>query len=118
MAIPPHNPLEGQPVDLVLPLHDGSDEQISIIVVHRDRPEFLNICLQSIAVTSINNNYEIIVVDNGSVNQDAIDYLDDLKQEHDIKVIRNVQNNWWAAAANQGAKVASKHSRYLLFMHA
>lgn len=113
----PHNPLEGAPADLTLNLHDGSDEQVSIIVVHRDRPEFLNICLQSIAVTSINNNYEIIVVDNGSVNQDAIDYLEDLKNEHDIKVIRNDENRWWAAAANQGAKAASKNSRYMIFMH-
>jgi hypothetical protein len=36
---------------------------VSIIVVHRDRPEYLNICLQSIVVTSCNNNYEIIEID-------------------------------------------------------
>ena len=55
----PHNPLEGPKPDLVVNVHDNSDEQISIIVVHRERPEYLNICLQSIAVNSNNNNYEL-----------------------------------------------------------
>ena len=60
----PHNPLEGDKPELNLSLQSNSEEQISIVIVHKDRPEYLNICLQSIAVTSVNNNYEIIVVDN------------------------------------------------------
>ena len=59
--ITPHNPLEGERPELTLDLNDGSEEHISIVIVHKDRPEYLNICLQSIAVTSFNNNYEIIV---------------------------------------------------------
>ena len=63
----PHNPLTGQRPEINIPLHDGSDEQISIVIVHKDRPEYLNLCLQSITVCSFNNNYEIIVVDNGKI---------------------------------------------------
>jgi GT2 family glycosyltransferase len=110
----PHNPLEGQSPELTINLHDGSEEQVSIIVIHKDRPEYLNICLQSIAVTSLNNNYEIIVVDNGS-GQDSQDFLDDIEGE--VKVIRNEKNEWWAKAANQGAKAADKNSKYLIFLH-
>ncbi len=44
----PHNPLEGNRPELTLNLESNSDEQISIIIVHKDRPEYLNICLQSI----------------------------------------------------------------------
>lgn len=113
----PYNPLEGNRPDIILDLHDGTEEQVSIIVVHKDRPEFLNICLQTIAVTSVNNNYEIIVVDNGSTKQDALDYLNALKNEPDIKIVRNEHNKWWAAAANQGARAADDNSRYLIFMH-
>ena len=109
-----HNPLEGPAPELTINLHDGSEEQVSIIVVHRDRPEFLNICLQSIAVTSLNNNYEIIVVDNGS-GQDSQDFLDDIQSE--VKVIRNDKNEWWAKAANIGARAADKNSKYLIFLH-
>lgn len=113
-----HNPLEGPRPDLSIPiLQDQSDEQVSIIVIHKDRPEYLNICLQSIAVTSLNNNYEIIVVDNGSKLQDATDFLDDLQTQGECKIIRNAENLWWSAAANQGAKAADKRSKYLIFMH-
>lgn len=109
-----HNPLEGERPELSFDLHEGSEENISIIVVHKDRPEYLNICLQSIAVTSLNNNYEIIVVDNNS-GKDTQDFLDDIEGE--VKVIRNKENLWWGGAANKGAEAANKNSKYLVFMH-
>jgi len=112
---PPHNPLEGERPELSIDLHSGTDEHISIVVVHKDRPEYLNICLQSIAVASFNNNYEIIVVDNAS-DKDSQDYLDDIESQG-IKVIRNDKNLYWSAAANKGAAVADKHSKYIVFLH-
>lgn len=108
------NPLEGDRPELNINLHSGSDEQISIVIVHKDRPEYLNICLQSIAVTSFNNNYEIIVVDNAS-GQESQDFLNDIEGE--VKVIRNEKNLYWSAAANKGAEQASKNSKYVVFMH-
>jgi GT2 family glycosyltransferase len=110
----PHNPLEGERPELTLDLQSNSEEQVSIIIVHKDRPEYLNICLQSIAVTSINNNYEIIVVDNNS-GQDSQDFLDDIKDE--VTVIRNKENLFWSGAANKGAAAANKNSKYLIFLH-
>ena len=110
----PHNPLEGQQSEINLNLHDGSDEQISIIIVHKDRPEYLNLCLQSITVCSFNNNYEIIVVDNAS-GKESQDFLDSI--DGDIKVIRNDKNLYWSGAANRGAEAASKNSKHLCFMH-
>jgi|GEM_PF-3799584 glycosyltransferase involved in cell wall biosynthesis len=110
----PHNPLEGERPEMTINLHDGSEEQISIVVVHRDRPEYLNICLQSIAVTSFNNNYEIIVVDNGSDN-DSQDFLDDIDGE--VKVVKNDKNLYWSEACNIGYQNASKDSKYIVFMH-
>lgn len=113
-----HNPLESPsgPPSMVLDLHDGTNEQVSIIVVHHDRPEFLNICLQSIHAMSNFNNYEVIVVDNAS-GQETQEYLDVL-QDEGIKIIRNEKNEYWSKAANQGAAIADPHSRYLVFMHA
>ncbi|MHA1948732.1 MAG: glycosyltransferase family 2 protein [Candidatus Thorarchaeota archaeon] len=111
----PHNPLEGDAPELSFNLHDGSDEQVSIIIVHKDRPEYLNICLQTIAVTSFNTNYEIIVVDNASTTKDANDFLDDISNE--VKVIRNEENIYWGPAANKGAAAADKNSKYFVFMH-
>jgi GT2 family glycosyltransferase len=113
-AILPHNPLEGERPELTINLHDGSEEQVSIIIVHKDRPEYLNICLQSIAVTSFNNNYEIIVVDNGS-GKESQDFLDDIKDE--VKVIRNEKNLYWGPAATKGVAAADKNSKYIVFLH-
>ncbi len=109
-----HNPLEGERSELTIDLHDSSEEQVSIIIVHKDRPEYLNICLQSIAVTSFNNNYEIIVVDNGS-GQESQDFLDEIEGE--VKVIRNEKNIYWGPAATKGAAAADKNSKYLVFLH-
>lgn len=110
----PHNPLEGDKADLNINLHTGNEEQISIIIVHHNRPEYLNMCLQSIAVTSMNSNYEIIVVDNNS-EKDSQDFLDEIEGE--VKVIRNDKNLFWSAACNKGAEAANKNSKYLVFMH-
>jgi len=115
MAETPHNPLEGERPELTIDLHDGSEELVSIVVVHKDRPEYLNICLQSIAVTSFNNNYEIIVVDNGSETNDALDFLDEIDGE--VKVVKNKKNIFWGPAANKGAEKADKNSKYIVFMH-
>jgi len=112
--ITPHNPLEGPRPEINVPLHENSEEQVSIIVVHKDRPEYLNICLQSIAVASYNNNYELIVVDNGS-DKNSQAFLDDIQNE--VKLVRNEKNLYWSAACNKGVQKADKNSKYLIFMH-
>jgi GT2 family glycosyltransferase len=109
-----YNPLEGDKPELAVKLHENSDDHISIIVVHKDRPEYLNICLQSIAVTSFNNNYEIIVVDNGS-GKDSQDFLSDIEGE--VKVVKNDKNLYWSAACNKGVQAADKNSKYFIFLH-
>jgi len=111
-----YNPLDGERPEMTINLHDGSDEQISIIVVHKDSPHYLNLCIQSIAVTSFNNNYEVIIVDNNS-GKETQDFLDEIEDES-IKIVRNEKNLYWSAAANRGAAAADKRSKYLVFMHA
>lgn len=112
----PHNPLEGERPELSIDLHEGSEEQVSIVVIHKDRPEYLNLTIQSIAVSSSNNNYELIVSDNGSTSKDALDYLEDIEKQG-IKVVRNAKNVYWSEAANKGAQAANKSSKYIVFMH-
>lgn len=109
-----HNPLEGDRPEMSIKLHQNTDDHVSIIVVHKDRPEYLNICLQSIAVTSFNNNYEIIVVDNGS-GKESQEFLKDIEGE--VKVVKNEKNLYWSAACNKGVQAADKNSKYFIFMH-
>ena len=114
----PHNPLESPngPPELTIDLHDGSQEQVTIVVIHHERPEYLNICLQSIYVCSALNNYEVVVVDNAS-GQETQDYLDVLEQEG-VKVIRNKENEYWSSACNKGVEAADPNSKYFIFLHA
>jgi len=103
--------------DLSLKMTNETDEKVSIIVVHNDKPAHLNICLQTISVCSLNSNYEIVIVDNGSKTKDALDFLDELEKQEDCKVVRNKENLLWAKAANQGVKAAGQDSKYLIFLH-
>lgn len=112
-----NNPLEGRPAELSFAIQDVTEEMVSVIVVHHSRPSYLNLCLQSIAVCSLNSNYELIVVDNASEDQESIDFLNDLEEQGEVKVIRNKENKFWSVAANQGAKAADKKSKYLVFCH-
>ena len=112
----PHSPLDGPPAELSINLHDGSDEQIAVIIVHKDRPEYLNILLQSITVMSNNNNYEVIIADN-STQKESFEFLDDIKDEPGIKIVRNNKNIFWSAAANKAVQQASKNAKYFIFLH-
>lgn len=110
----PHNPLEGDPPELSIKLHDNNEETISIIIIHKDKPDFLNMALQSIVANTFNTNYEIIIVDNNS-GPETQAFLDDI--QHKVKVVRNDKNLYWSAACNKGASVADKNSKYLIFCH-
>jgi glycosyltransferase involved in cell wall biosynthesis len=111
-----YNPLEGKKSTLSFSLHDGSDEKVTLIIVHKDKPEYLSMCLQSIAICSVNSNIEIVVVDNNSEKKDSIDYLSEIESQG-IKVVRNNKNLYWSPAINKGVEVASKASKYYIFMH-
>lgn len=112
-----HDMLEAkESPELTIDLNQGRDEQVSIVIVHHNQPEYLNICLQSIQLCSHMNNYEVIVVDNNSQDSDTQEYLKAIEEEG-IKVIRNSENVYWSPACNQGVKLADKNSSYYLFMH-
>lgn len=103
-----------RPEQTIPTFNEPMDDKIEIIIVHKDRPEYLNMTLQSIAVVTLNSNFGITVVDNGS-GQASQDYLD--KLEGEVKVIRNEKNLWWSKAANIGAKAADPSVKYFVFMH-
>jgi len=98
----------------ILDLKNHLHDYVSIIIVHKDKPEYLNICLQSIVVSSANNNYEIIVVDNNS-GAETQEFLNDIQDQ--VKVVRNKENLYWSAAANKGIQAADPNSKYFIFMH-
>lgn len=100
--------------ELSFSLRDSTEEQVSIVIVNHNQAPYLNMLLQSIVLCSMNHNYEIVIVDNGSGKEDQ-EFLDSLPD--DVKVIRNDKNLYWSKAANQGFKATNKDSKYVIFMH-
>ncbi|MCV2401634.1 glycosyltransferase family 2 protein [Marinomonas sp. C2222] len=66
-------------------------KKIPIIILTRDEPGFLKICVDSI-VNRTDYPFEIIIVDNNSKSSDQLEILKDISVEH--KVIYNDKNNW------------------------
>jgi GT2 family glycosyltransferase len=48
---------------------------VSIIIPHKDHPDLLQKCIQSIKSRTSSRNYELIIVDNGSTSPQAQEYL-------------------------------------------
>lgn len=102
--------------NLTFKLNNPTDEKVSIVIVHRNKPDYLNMCLQSISAVTINSNYEIVIVDDASDTQDAKDFLDDLEQQ-ECKLIRNSTRMCWSKSANIGARAADPKSKFIIFLH-
>lgn len=73
---------------------------ISIIVPNYNRSDLISSCLEAINKSSY-NNFEIIVVDDGSTD-DSIEVI----KKHDCRLLKMKENRGPAAARNTGAEVA------------
>jgi len=86
---------------------------ISIIISTRDRRELLQQCLESLESKTEYRRYEIIVVDNDSVEPTTLEYLDTIARKH--RVLRFPGPFNFSAINNLGAGRAS--GDYLLFLN-
>ncbi|MFC4161807.1 glycosyltransferase [Chitinimonas lacunae] len=63
---------------------------VSLIIPTRDKVELLSLCVDSILEKTRYRAFEIIVVDNGSVEPATLDYLERICREHDnVRVLRD-----------------------------
>ncbi|KAJ3340388.1 hypothetical protein HDU93_007113 [Gonapodya sp. JEL0774] len=89
---------------------------ISIVLVHRNRHQLLEQAIKSIEDQTF-NNYEVVLVDDGSDDPDTLQYLQDLAwkwwEERGWRVLRE-PNRYLGAARNTGVKYAK--GKYILFM--
>ncbi len=61
---------------------------VSLIILTRDKLKLLKKCVNSILAKTEYSAYEIIIVDNGSVESDTLDYLDTFKENPKVKVLK------------------------------
>ena len=65
-----------------------NDPEVAIIIPTRDRADILKVCLDSIIQKSTYRNYQIIVVDNGSVEQETFKLFESLPKSK-VSIIRD-----------------------------
>lgn len=89
--------------------------KVSVIVVTYNNRAYTQDCLQSILDKTRYPHYEVIIVDNGSVD-DTVAYLSELcKEQPHFKFIVNGQNLGFARANNIG--IAASSGQYLILLN-
>src|SRR3972149_4148100 len=92
---------------------DILDKRVSIIILNRNGFNHLKRCIPSIISATQCRDYEIIVVDNGSMD-DSVKYLESLNMSN-LRLIRNVENESFSVANNKGAGIAT--GDYMVFLN-
>lgn len=84
-----------------------SEPKVSLVIPTRDRVDLLKMCVQSILEKTDYDNYEIIVVDNQSVDPATHDYFDEIRRNPKVRIIEydepfnySLMNNVAVASTN------------------
>ena len=82
--------------------------KVSIIIPTRDRVDLLQPCVESILELTTWDNFEIIILDNGSTDTDTLDYLNGLHElDTRINVFSADMPFNWSRLNNFGSKCAN-----------
>jgi len=85
----------------------SADMRVSIVVVSHDNLVFTKMCLASVLSNTEHPDFEVIVVDNGSMDGTP-EYLRELVRRHsNVRVLFNDTNRGFAAGNNQGLALAT-----------
>lgn len=96
--------------------HLNSDKPlVSVIIPTRDQYYLLRMCIEGLLLRTDYRPIEVIIVDNGSVESDAVRYLASLDSREDVKIIRDPRPFNFARLSNLG--VASSSGDICLFLN-
>ena len=84
----------------------ASNPLVSLIIPTRNGLHLLRQCIDSIVTKTTYNNYEFIIVDNGSDDKATLDYLEKLKTKTNFNVIRDERPFNYSQLNNLAAKEA------------
>lgn len=88
---------------------------VSILIPNYDHAQTLKKCIDSITQKSTYENYEIIIIENNSTQQETFDYYDSLRENSKIKVVRWEGKFNYSAINNFGFKYAK--GEYILLLN-
>ncbi|MFG6495432.1 glycosyltransferase [Fictibacillus sp. UD] len=82
----------------------------SIVILTYNNLEYNKLCIESIRKYTLQNTYEIIVIDNNSTDG-TVEWL---KEQKDLVTIYNKENVGFPVGCNQGIKIANQDNDILL----
>lgn len=91
-----------------------TDGRVSVIIPSKDHPEVLETCLRSLQMTQQDAGYEILVVDNGSREENKKEY-EKLKIKYRFNYIYQPMEFHFSRMCNLGAECAN--GQFLLFLN-
>lgn len=62
---------------------------VSLIIPTRDKVDILRVCVDSLLEKTTYTNYEILVVDNGSVEPETLEYFEKLKADPRVRIVED-----------------------------
>lgn len=92
----------------------SANPKVSIVIPTKDRPDLLRRCIDSVMKFTKDSNFELIVVDNNSIEKITREYLDELKKQ-EITVLNYPKGFNYSAICNTAAEKAS--GEYLCFLN-
>src|SRR5262249_10327125 len=92
--------------------HEGPVPLVSIIVPTKNQLAFLKRCVESVLQKTAYENYELIIVDNGSTEADALEYLQKIEDRFEaigsrIRVLRHPGPFNFSAMNNRAVREAA-----------
>ncbi|WP_418791107.1 glycosyltransferase family 2 protein [Phosphitispora sp. TUW77] len=90
-------------------------EPVSIIIPTKNNAEVLRRCLESIEDKSTYSNYEVIVIDNGSNEENTLNYLKSLEGMKGFKILKYPEEFNYPDINNLGA--AEARGSHLVFLN-
>lgn len=88
---------------------------VSVIIPNKDHADVLKKCLDSVRKKTSYTNYEIIIAENNSVEQETFSYYRELEQERDVKIVTWEGEFNYSAINNFAVRASS--GDYLLFLN-
>ena len=87
-----------------------SEPLVSLIIPTKNGKALVKACIESILEKTVYQNYEILLIDNGSDEKESLDYFSELEKHTKIRVLRYPGEFNYSAINNFGAQHACNDS--------
>lgn len=81
--------------------------KVSILLLTRDHPELLKRCVSSVLEKTVYPNFEMVIIDNGTIDEEALDQLSKFEHDPRVKLVRDSSAFNYSWLNNEAARHAS-----------